>query len=333
MKTIMVGVAAATIWVITGLGPGSSSVSASQTSPTQEWRERTVIPSATDPAISSETGVHFVTTPSTSEAASGRLFVFLPGTGALPRHYRLIVRAAAKQGYHAVGLVYPNPTTIGSLCGKSSDVNCFWNTRREVVTGDDLSPLLAVDNANSIVNRLQKLVTYLDARYPRENWGQFLLSDGSVDWRLVVVGGQSQGGGHAGVMAKLYRLNRACYFGSPPDWSKPSKNPAAWLSASGMTLAESQYGFTHLGDTTVSYAHLSSIWGDAGLQMPGNAVSVDSQSPPYGNSHQLTTNAVPNLSGGSTNPYHAATVADAATPIAADGTPVYEPVWAYMCFQ
>jgi hypothetical protein len=267
------------------------------------------------------------------EAASGKLFVFLPGTNALPKHYRFIVRAAAKQGYHAVGLVYPNPTTIGSLCGKSTDVDCFWNTRREVVTGDDLSPLLAVDKANSIVNRLQKLLTYLDARYPKENWGQFLLSDDSVDWRLVVVGGHSQGGGHAGVMAQLYLLDRACYFASPPDWSKPSDQPAPWQSPGGATTADHEYGFTHLGDTSVAYAHLSSIWGNAGLQMPGSAVSVDSQSPPYGNSRQLTTNAVPNLSGGSKNPYHGATVADAATPIAADGTPVYEPVWTYMCFQ
>jgi hypothetical protein len=273
-----------------------------------------------------------VVTPGTPETASGKLFVFLPGTNGVPRVYSLILRAAAKRGYHAAGLVYPNSPSIDSLCRPSTDTNCHWDARREIVTGNDLSLLIAVDKANSIDNRLAKLLTYLASRYPGERWEQFLLSDGSVDWSRVVVSGHSQGGGHAGVMAKLYWLHGACYFASPGDWSGAFKRAASWTSEPSITPTDRQYGFTHLRDNRVPYASLSRDWAKMGLQAFGSAVSVDGQSSPYGNSHQLTTDAEPKLSG-SSNPYHGATVIDTATPTAADGTPIYEPVWTYMCFQ
>jgi hypothetical protein len=322
MKT-MIEVVAVSVLVIAGWGSGLNGAIAA---------ERAIPPSATDPAINLGSGAHVVATPASAETASGRLFVFLPGTNVSPRSYSFILRAAAKNGHHVAGLLYLSSLSIGSLCGTSTEVDCYWDARREVVTGEDLSPLLAVDKANSIVNRLEKLLTYLATRYPREHWEQFLLPDGSVNWSLVAVGGHSQGGGHAGVMAKLYWLHRACYFASPADWSKTIKGPAPWSSEPPITSADSQYGFTHLLDKTAPYPLVSSQWASMGLQAFGSAVSIDGQPAPYGSSHELTTNAEPNLSG-TTNPYHSATVVDAATPIAANGTPVYEPVWNYMCFQ
>ena len=51
---------------------------------------------------------------------------------------------------------------------------CQWKVRREIITGVDTSPLVDVNAANSIVNRLEKLLSYLGAYYPKEGWGQYL---------------------------------------------------------------------------------------------------------------------------------------------------------------
>jgi len=71
-----------------------------------------------------------------------------------------------------------------------------------VISGTNTSPLLDVSTTNSIVNRAEKLLAYLDRQFPTEAWGQYLTS-GSLDWSKVVISGHSQGGGHAGVLTKL----------------------------------------------------------------------------------------------------------------------------------
>jgi hypothetical protein len=46
--------------------------------------------------------------------------------------------------------------------------------RLEILDGTDRTPLVDVDRANSIENRLIKLLQYLDANRPGEGWGGFL---------------------------------------------------------------------------------------------------------------------------------------------------------------
>lgn len=289
--------------------------------------ERQVTPSATDAAIATADEPHVAINPSPAVAAAGKLFVFLPGTGALPTQYRMILRAGAARGYHSIGLNYPNPNAVGVLCGAETDVECFWDVRREVITGSNASARVDVTPANSIVNRLQKLVTSLDRQYPREGWGQFLVG-GEMDWSKVVISGHSQGGGHAGVMTKLFALARACYFSSPADWRQVANVPATWTARPNVTDATRQFGFSHLQDQLVPYAHLREIWPAMGLGAFGGPVNADLRMPPYDNSHQLVTTATPVIEGS----YHGATVVDVATPKTSQGAAMLEGVWAYLCF-
>lgn len=289
--------------------------------------ERQVTPSATDAGIDVATEPHVAINPLPSVAASGRLFVFLPGTGAVPTMYRMVLRVGAARGYHAVGLNYPNPDAVGVLCAPDTDADCFWNVRREVITGANLSPLLAVSTSNSIVNRLQKLLTYMNAQYPKEGWGQFL-AGGTVDWSKVVISGHSQGGGHAGVMTKLYAMYRACYFSSPADWRNVANVPATWTTRANVTDASKQFGFSHVQDPLVPYARLRDIWPAMGLGAFGAPLNVEARQPPYDNTHQLNTLAAPVIDGS----YHGGTVVDAATPRTVSGAAVYESVWGYLCF-
>lgn len=289
--------------------------------------ERQVTPSATDAVINTADEPHVAINPSPSVTAAGRLFVFLPGTGALPTQYRMILRVGAAHGYHAIGLNYPNPTAVGVLCAADTDAECFWNVRREVISGTNTSALLDVSTANSIVNRLQKLVAHLDRQYPTEGWGQYL-TGGAIEWSKVVISGHSQGGGHAGVLTKLYAMSRACFFSSPADWRLVSDVPAPWTFRANVTDVSRQFGFTHVEDQLVPYMHLRDIWQAMGLGAFGAPVSADVRFPPYDSSHQLNTTATPVIDGS----YHGSTVVDAATPKTPQGAAVFAPVWTYLCF-
>jgi hypothetical protein len=292
--------------------------------------ERNLSPVTIDPSVDTSLQPHVAINPSADVAPAGKLFVFLPGTEAVPDMYRLILRSGASRGFHALGLNYPNGEAVGMLCKFDSDEDCYWKVRREIVDGTDESALVDVDAANSIAGRLANAIAYLHDNYPDEGWEQFL-TNGAVDWSKIVVAGHSQGGGHAGVMAKLYEMSRAVYFASPADWNGISDAPAAWTSRANETPVSRQFGFTHLDDNLVPYVELQEIWQSMGIT--GSTASVDTNAAPFGGTHLLTTDAEPISSLGTFSPTHGATIVDASTPLDDDDEPLYESVWAYLCFQ
>lgn len=322
--------------VLASCGGGSSEQVAPAPPPSSaDYVVHEVLPSTIDPAANDQiSDVHVIIPPIAGVTPVGKLFVFLPGTDGVPTDYQLILKAGAGRGFHTIGLDYANSSAVGVTCLTSTDVNCFWDVRREVITGGNYSPDVAIAPADSIVTRLTKAIAYLNTTYPSEGWGQYL-ANGAVDWSKIVVGGHSQGGGHAGVMTKLYAMSRACYFASPPDWDTNTNSPAAWESYTSVTPVSAQYGFGGLQDPSVPYSQLSVIWETMGLMnSTSSAVSVDSNTPPYGDSHALTTNAQPDTSTTDPGtPLHGLTVRDAFTPLTSSGTPVFDPVWGYLCFQ
>lgn len=312
-----------------GGGGGGSSTTAPPPAP---GVTHLVAPNVADPATATYLNPHLAIPPSPSVAAKGRLFVFLPGTGGQPAYQHLVLKTGSSQGYHAVGLMYPNTPSVGSLCNDSPDANAHWDVRREIVTGQDLSTLVDVPVAESIEHRLAALLAYLHATFPTEGWGRYL-SGGQPDWTKVVIAGHSQGGGHAGVLGKLHSVHRVVCFSSPADWRNGPNLPATWYATPGATPASQVFGFSHRQDELVTWALVSANWAALGLPAYGTAVDVDAVPAPYANSHQLTTNAAHSPVGpGFPAPYHSATVVDAVTPLLGDGTPRYQPVWIQLCF-
>ena len=291
--------------------------------PAAGYTERSVAPSTAAGGLSDSFGNHVAAAP--NGARVNRLFVHLVGTGGKPPSTVLVLREAATQGLHAIGLAYPNVPSVDSLCSSSSDAACHEKVRLEIIDGTDRTPLVAVDRANSIENRLATALTYLARQYPAEGWGQYL-SNGVPAWGSVAISGHSQGGGHAAIMARDRVMARVCMFGSPGDRSNAFNAPAAWLTAPHATPTERYYGFTHQQD---SQANTLRNWAALGMASLGAPVNVDSVGPPYVNSHQLTTNAVPALAG----EYHGSVVVDRTTPLGVDGRAVFAPVWRQMCFS
>src|SRR5207245_9760921 len=107
-------------------------------------------------------------------------------------------------GYHVVGLMYVNSVFLVGACDGSPDPNsCFEDAQFEIVYGNGLgidSPIVDVNQPNSIINRLTKLLQYLDANDPTEGRAEFL-ADGAPQWSEIADGVQSAGGADAVAIA------------------------------------------------------------------------------------------------------------------------------------
>lgn len=290
--------------------------------------EREILPSATSAQISSNFSAHYAVNPSSAVTQRGGLFVMLPGTGAIPRFYRQILRVGAARGHHTIGLTYPKDTAVGTLCAGAA-ADCSDQVRREIVTGSDSSALVTVNGANSINGRLTALIAHLHQQFPTEGWGQFLVG-GSPDWSRITVAGHSQGSGHAAYMGKLVLLDRVVMFSGPSDIAGATVAP--WLSASGSTPSARYYGFTHTADSLTPLALVSAAWSALGLSGSGAVYNIDGQTAPYGNARQLVTSAPPNPASPERDREHSLTIIDSITPVGPDGRFVYQPVWEYLAF-
>lgn len=347
---LRVAFACVALAMLTACGGGGGSTEASASSPDPAAPppslERQVYATATDATISAAPSgaeaPHVAINPSPSATPRGRLLVFLPGTQGRPTQYTYILRAAAARGLHAVGINYPNQTAMGALCQFSLNPDCYWAARNVVVFGGGtpVSGQSPVSSADAIVNRVSRLIAALAAQHPSEAWGQYLQSNGTVDWSRVVLAGHSQGGGHVGVLAKTVSLHRAVYFSSPEDWNELTDRPANWTSARpNVTPASRQYGFGADSDTLVPNAHAFAHWDALGLQRPPAApVLAEVGIGSFGDTRQLRTALAPNPASTAATPalrQHGITVVDASTPVDASGRPVFDAlgVWDYLCFQ
>jgi hypothetical protein len=297
-----------------GSGSGSSST----------LKQYSILPQDTDSTINSSTNPHYVVLDQ-SVASNHKLFVFLPGTGAPPTGYRLITQQAAKLGYHAISLNYVNDQSISSICANSKDPNSYANVRLEILDGTDRTSLISVNRANSIENRLIKLLTYLNQQYPDQGWSEYL-NGNSPKWNTITIAGHSQGGSEAAIIGKQYQVNRVAMFAAGPDGNPYIGGLAPWISAPGVTSSASYYGFVHEKDNIVGLTNELNMWKALGLNAYGSPVNVDGTQPPYNSSHQLTTAAAPAVA----KQEHNSTVVDIYTPKLSDGTPLYAPTWQYL---
>lgn len=285
-----------------------------------------VAPVTTDPSITTYPDSHYVYRNRTV-APLGKLLIFLPGAAARPSLYKLFVETAGNMGYHAVGLMYPNPADAYNTgaCASSTDADCFGKLRQETLDGSDQTPLITVNPANSIVNRISKLLTYLAKTYPDDTWSQYLDGSGQPIWANIVMAGHSQGAGHSGFMTKKYPLARAILLASK-DFTGTNQ-PAAWYSLPNATGSnDNVYGFTHSQD---EFTDQQAVWNSLKLDAFGSVLNVDNTTT-YNGSHTLTSNKAPALLSNSILGFHSSVAVDRFTPRSADNSLTFAPVWTYL---
>lgn len=283
-----------------------------------------VAPQATDAAIDKFLDNHYVWL-DTAAQSRHTLFVLMPGTGQVPAAFQLVEREAARLGYAVIGLSYFNSGGFAKVCPLAADpAACYENSRLEVIDGTDRGPYVNVNPANSIENRLTKLVRYLATSYPDEGWGQFLEGD-ALKWPLIAVGGLSQGGGEAAMIARFHLVDRVVMFSSVTD--SLGRESVPWVGAPHVTPVDRYWGLA--SDRDAFYPAILSGWDSLGLAPYGPATLVEAGAPPYGWSHMLVTDLTPQGGFVGLNA-HASTATDPFTPIAADGTPLLREAWRYM---
>jgi len=223
-----------------------------------------------------------------------KLFLFIGGTGSNTQQYQTISNFAGNLGYDVINLSYPNTVAAASL-GSSSDSMVFNKYRQEVCYGTPLSPDVTVDTLNSIYTRTVKLINYLNTTYPTQNWNQYLINPTTLDWSKIVVGGHSQGGGHACYFAKFNNVQRVLMFSSPNDYSNYFSNSANWLRTAGVSAMNKHFAYLSLLDEIMPFnKQLNNLQG-LGLYPLYDTTYVDNASSPYSNSHCLYTTQTPGL--------------------------------------
>ncbi len=290
---------------------------------------RIIAPQATDPditwvpAVNPQFNHHYVWL-DPSQSSNAKLFVFMAGTGGRPRGYQLVQQEAARLGYHVIGLMYQNNVAIADVCPGNPDPDCSENMRLEIVDGVDRSGFVDVTPANSIDNRLTKLLLYLDAQFPNEGWSRFL-QDGEPKWSQIAVGGHSQGAGQAALIGKIRHVNRVVLFSGPPDRRVPEELDA-WVSI-GETPAAKYFGLLHQRDHFAS--GILPNFQAFDMERFGDPVVPELSEPPYGGTHVLVTDLEP--TGGYATPFpHQSSAVDARTPRGPDGTPLLRDAWRYL---
>lgn len=282
-----------------------------------------IAPQTTDPAIDQALSPHYAWLDTT--ARSNRLlFVFMPGTGGVPGSFQLLQQEAARLGYHVIGLMYQDAVNIGLLCTSSPDTPCYEKARLEILDGVDRSDLIDVSAANSIDHRLLKVLEFLDAEFPDEDWGRFL-TRGAPKWNRIVIGGFSQGGGQAALIAKLRLVHRVVMFSSPND--SVHQEAAPWVSI-GATPSDRYFGLAHQRDQGVG--PIVASWDSLGMAAYGPVVQPESNEAPYGGTHMFVTALTPRSGSFVQKDVHRSTANDLLTPLDADGNPILLPVWRYM---
>ena len=240
------------------------------------------------------------------------LLLFLPGTGGNPAAPRSFLNLAADRGYRVISLAYNNEPAAMQACARNPDPACSANFRQRRLFGDP-TPSPADDQpAEAIVNRLTRLLQFLDRSHPGEAWGAYLAS-GAPDWTRIAVAGHSQGGGMAAFLAKRMPVARVILLSGPADYVWPDRRPAPWLAAPGATPGERWYGLYHGGEPLAPLLQQAY----AALGVPPEHIRVVSL-------------AAGGPAAGPFDAFHVSVVADRVTPRAADGSPAYAADWAFL---
>ena len=294
-----------------------------------------IAPKLTDSRIDIALNDHYVFI-NRSVRTRNQLVVFLPGTGGEPRNYRAFPTVAANLGFHAVGLMYPNEIAVNSRCSTmNNDLNCAGNVRGEYLDGIDRTPVVTVSRANSIENRLVKLLQYLHRQNPQDNWAQYIEGNAAGDsvprWSSIIVAGHSQGGGYAGYIATQRRVARSIMF-CALDYNEALRSLSAWVTGAKATPQADFFAMAHERDELVPYAALSGpMWSAFGIPSAGAVVNVDAVKPPYPQTRSFST-ALASAPLGvllTISPLHNTPVVDVNVPLEG-GRYVYQPVWEYM---
>ena len=315
------------------------------TGPATSW---SINPSVTDPAIANDPlYTHLAYAPGSND--NGKLAVVLHGTSSSPLAYTELAGALRSIGFHVIVLRYSAALGTTGACPDAdalTDPDCFRTFRAETTFGAGVldptghaydHPLAFISQANSVMNRLLKVVDYLQTIAPTSGWGQFQQRTGStcdsfnatygacdLVWDKVAAVGHSQGAGVALYLGKFFPLAKVVLLsGSYDAYDLGGGNEivAPWITEGAFATATADIRtLSHTAD--FGLGRIRAVEDAVGVT--GAEVSVTSAAPPYGGSHRLVTSLASTCPWDSA-PGHNSTAVDACAPDLA-----YNAAWAYL---
>ena len=308
----------------------------------------TVNPADADPATTSDSvNVNLAYPPDDTTTPRHKLVVILPGTTGQTGAYQKLSGAYTSAGFDVIVLRYSSDVQTQGACPDSvavSDPDCHRRLRSEVTFGSNIPgptgpgydhAAINVSKADSVVNRLVKLVDRLNTVDPSAGWGQFQRRSGAtctqvnttyggcnLDWSKVVLVGHSQGSGIALYLAKFFSVSAVGLISGTYDaFNRPdgSAIAAPWVREPLATPVNRITALYHTKDD--SLVQIKAVLDAVGVIGP--AVDAPSSTPPYGGSHRLVT-SVPSTCPWDWSPSHNSTAVDLCTPDF-----LYVPAWQY----
>lgn len=246
--------------------------------------------------------------------ASSPLFLFLPGTGGAPDHSKLLLSAAAGQGYRALGLMYDDMPATAEACQRDPDPTCAGRFRARRVFGESVTDDIDDTAPETVVSRLVAALNYLASHFPREGWQSYLAPDGTPQWSRIVVSGHSQGAGIAAFIAKRYAVARVALFSSPWDYyhaelaGADQRVVAPWLSQPSATPPDRWFAVLHAAEPQAR----NILKAYQALRIPSANVRVLRLPPRKAGSE------------------HGSVTSDFTTPLDASGNPAYLADWRFV---
>jgi hypothetical protein len=231
------------------------------------------------------------------------LVVFMPGTDGKPRNAMGLLRVVAEQGYRVIGLEYDDDPAVVQVCPRSPDANCSAKFREHRVFGGNGGSPVENTQAETVVNRLVKLLGYLQEHDAASHWDGYL-RDGEPNWNRIVVSGLSQGAGMAAYIAKRKLVARVVLFSSPWDYLRASRQLAPRIGAPSATPPDRWFAEYHRRENTAALiARAYEV-----LQIPKSNIRVFDLDLPK------------DMKFKSENPYHGSTIR----------IPAYTPEWQFL---
>jgi acetyl esterase/lipase len=279
----------------------------------------TVPANEADPNVQRFLGPNWILYDPPPEAAAN-LLVYLPGTGRGPDArspfpaLKWFLDAAADRGYRVIALAYDNFPAELRVCMRNPDPNCAADFRMKRIFGTDTTSLIDDTPAEAIVNRLTKLLEYLDRTHPNEGWGAYL-DNGAPRWSRIAVAGHSQGAGMAAFLAKRVELARVVLLSGPADFTLPGRVLAPWIASPGATPASRWYAMYHQQERLAPLLQQAA----AALGIPPDHIRVATLPP-----------RVPPWFTGRGDLYHLSDIGDGTTPRNDAGKPLYLPDWDFL---
>ncbi len=215
------------------------------------------LPSDTDPRIQDFNEPHISWLP--KGAPRKQLLLFIPGTGGKPTANFRFAKTASDLGYHVIFLMYPDNIAAQKKCGDSPEPNADMNFRLAIIQGGVIGPRRRISPPDSMLNRLRRLLAYLDKKQPGQGWSQYLDAKQDIAWQNLVLSGSSQGGGHAYVLAKFNKVARVIMFASPKDYSFYYNRPAAGFDGKTATPLNRFFAFNHMEDNGNGCTHAQQV--------------------------------------------------------------------------